>query len=94
LGKIGHTHPCAPIHRQGCDLEVAQDHCSFVRAQKSNDHVEGGCFAGSVRTEKTHDLPGRNAQGNAINDPAPMVGLAESLGDEIERFGAQGFSSG
>jgi hypothetical protein len=73
---------------------VAENHPSFIWLHEAYHHVESGRLTGAIRAQETDDLTRSNSESDAVDDPPVSVGLTEALRNEVEGFGAQGFSSG
>jgi hypothetical protein len=73
---------------------VAEDYPSLIWLHETYNHVESGRFAGAIRAQETDDLTRSNSESDAVDDPPVSVGLAQALRNEVEGFGAQGFSFG
>ena len=51
-----------------------------VCGDEAGDHVERGGFASAVGAEEADDFTGLDGDGDAIDDGAPAIGFAKSLG--------------
>ena len=64
----------------GLAFVAFEENAPFVGLDQSHDHVEGRGLAGSVRTQKTHDLTLVHVDRNVVHHGAGFVFLDELAG--------------
>jgi hypothetical protein len=79
LRQIAEAEPRAPMHRQPRNVLIVDDDAAGVRGDQSDDHVERGSFAGTVRPEQSDDFAARDFQRQVFDDLAGAILFGESL---------------
>jgi hypothetical protein len=70
----------APVHRLGREVFSVKQYLAAIGRYESDNHVERGRFAGTVRPKQTNYLAALDFEGNAFDDFAKL----EALGNVVD----------
>src|SRR5579859_674377 len=82
LRQVAESQLRAPVHRQQCDVRIAEVDAAGVAGNEADDHVEGGGLAGAVRSEQPHHLAALELERQIAHHLTGFVAFGESGGPE------------
>src|SRR5256885_330477 len=82
LRQVTHAEARALVHGQSSNVALLETNRSAVGLEDTDDHVEGGSFAGAIGTQQSDDFAGSDLDRNAIDDAPLLVGFDEVIGGD------------
>lgn len=83
LGQVADTHARPLIHRFVRDIAVVESDFAAVWLYQTDNHVEGGGFAGTVETKQPDDFALFYVQRYIVGDLAAFVGFTDRMNDNF-----------
>jgi len=79
LGQVADAHLGAFVHGEVGDGGVIEGDFAGIWPDETDDHIEGGGFAGAIGAEEADNFAGAHGEGDILDDLALAVGFRETL---------------
>src|SRR6185295_12511690 len=91
LRQVADAESCAQVHGKFCEVLIAEQDVAGIGTFETDDHVERGGLARTIRAEQSDDLAFIDLQTNIIDNTTASIMFHEMCAAQRTMIGVQGF---